>query len=82
MVQTFLFLFFIKEKRTDTDEIPPIDYNRNVIIHKRFILTYSNPIDCVWHTGLLSILEAIGIRGKLLHWFQKLSFMSHAGYRN
>jgi len=26
----FIFIF-IKEKRTDTDEIPPIDYNRNVI---------------------------------------------------
>ena len=34
-------------------------------------LDISKAIDRVWHTGLLSKLEAVGIREKLLNWFPK-----------
>ena len=33
-------------------------------------LDISKAFDRVWHTGLLSKLEAVGIRGKLLNWFR------------
>ena len=33
-------------------------------------LDISKAFDGVWHTGLLSKLEAVGIRGKLLNWFR------------
>ena len=33
-------------------------------------LDISKAFDRVWHTGLLSKLEAVSIRGKLLNWFR------------
>ena len=35
-------------------------------------LDISKAFDSVWHTGLLSKLEAVGIRGKLLNWFRDI----------
>ena len=106
---------FLKKKSIDSDEIPPIDYNKCIHKHVYNFLQYNNIItqsqsgfirgdstvnqllcicndlcssfdkgittqavyldiskafDRVWHTGLLSKLEAVGIRGKLLNWFR------------
>ena len=41
-----------------------------ILLHTQVVyLEISKAFDRVWHTGLLSKLEAVGIRGKLLNWF-------------